>query len=193
MSARINIASKETLHSGWSRLTRVTLDYTRDDGTTQRLEREIFDHGHAACVLLFDPARETVVLIRQFRLPAYLDGDDGWITEVCAGLLDDDDPETCARREAIEETGHEVDGLTLAFTVMTSPGSVTEKVSCFIGTYHDRSRIAEGGGLHHEGEEIDVLEMPLDDALAMVRSGEIVDAKTVMLLQHLELERLRAR
>lgn len=193
MTDRIRIIDTQTLHKGWSRLTRTRLDYLRPDGTWQRQEREVFDHGHAAAVLLHDPVRDTVLLTRQFRLPVHLNGADGWIIEVCAGLLDGDDPETCARREALEETGHAIDQLEFAFSAVMSPGSLTESVSCFVGTFHDGTRQGDGGGLPHEGEDIEVIEMPFSEALDAIATGAIFDAKTIMLLQYLALRRAGQR
>jgi nudix-type nucleoside diphosphatase (YffH/AdpP family) len=189
MSERVKIIGQEILSRGWSTLTNFTLDYTRRDGTVQRLKREIYDHGSAAAMLLFDPQRDTVLLVRQYRFPPVLNGDDPDMLEVCAGLLDGDDPRTCAIREAIEETGHEPDAVRHVCDVYTSPGSVTEKISLFIGHYHAGTQRNEGGGLAEEGEEIELVELPLAKAMAMIADGRIMDLKTVALLQRLALQR----
>lgn len=189
MTERVRILDTETLYKGWGHYTRMTIDYRRRNGEVQRLHREIYDHGNAAALLLVDPERDTVLLVRQFRLPPTLNGDDGDLLEACAGLLDDDTPEHAAAREAIEETGHEPIELRHIGDVYASPGSLTEKLSLFIGRYGADTRRTAGGGLESEGEEIELVELPVREALAMVRDGRIVDAKTVILLQRLALER----
>jgi len=186
-NARIRINQTETLSNGWLKITRNHFDYLRADGTWQHTIREIHDHGHAAAVLLRDPVRKTVILTRQFRLPAFLSGDDGFLVEVAAGLLDDDDPATCAMREAEEETGYRPLNLRFAFRAYMSPGAVTECMHCFIADYDGDLRPSPGGGLESEGEDIEILELPFDEALAMIARGEIIDAKTIMLLQHAAL------
>jgi len=146
------------------------------------------DRGNGAALLLFDPRRRTVVLTRQFRLPAFLNGSaDGMLVEACAGLLDGEDPETCIRREAEEETGYRVRQPRKVFEAYMSPGSVTEKLHFFVAEYEPQDRIRDGGGLAHEGEDIEVIEIPLAEALAGIASGAIQDGKTVMLLQHVAL------
>lgn len=188
--ARYSIVDKQTLSGGWVRLSRYTIDYTRSDGTVQRLLREVHDHGIAAAVLLFDPIRDTVLLVRQFRLPVALNGDAADLLEACAGLLDPgEDPATAASREALEETGHVPRALVHVCDVYASPGTLTEKVALFLGQYDAGTRHADGGGLFEEGEEIELVELGLAEALAMVADGRIIDAKTVILLQHLALRR----
>lgn len=189
MSERVRILSSQVLSEGWSTLTRYDVDYTRADGQTQRLLREAYDHGHAAAVLLHDPERDCVVLVRQFRFAAHMAGGPDFLVEVVAGLLDDDAPEACARRECMEEAGVTLTGLEPAFTIFVSPGSITEKIHCFVGRYRGPVAAASGFGVLHEGEDIDVIEMGFDAAFAMIASGEIVDAKTILLLQHLALAR----
>ena len=166
-------------------------DYHRGDGTWQRQDREVFDRGHAAAVLPIDPARGTVLLVRQFRLPAFLAGHAAPLVEVIAGALDGDAPEVCARREAMEEAGCELGDLKQVFHCFMSPGAVTERMHLFAATYSSASRTAKGGGLVDEGEDIEVLELPLAHALAMVESGEIADAKTILLLQWAQMGSLR--
>lgn len=189
MTSPVRIVADELLAREWGSLRSYTIDYTRRDGGVQRLRREVYDHGLAAAVLLHCPETDKVMLVRQFRLPPYLVGRDGFLLEACAGLLDDDPPDECARREAREETGIEVKELRHAFDTFVSPGSLTELISCFIGAYDATSRTATGGGLAHEGEDIEIVEIGLDDALAMTRDGRIIDAKTIALLQYLALER----
>lgn len=187
MRDKVKIVGEQVLSHNWGRLTRYEIDYRRADGTSQTLMREVYDRGNAAVILLVDPARETVVLTRQFRFPVQLGGDDAALVEACAGLLDGMAPEACARKEAEEETGYRVGAVVHLFDSYMSPGSVLEKLSFFMGSYDATSRISAGGGLAEEGEEIEVLELPLSAAIAMVGAGEIVDAKTIMLLQYAAL------
>lgn len=190
MTRTIPIRSETILSRGWGTLSLYEIDYAHSDGSRQVLKREVYDHGHAAAVLLHDPDRDTIVLVRQFRLPTQLNGSDPYVIEVCAGLLDGDDPETCVRREAREETGLSVSKLRYLFTAIASPGSLTETVACFIGTYQGPAATGTGNGLMHEGEDIEVLELNFEVAFSMIGSGEITDAKTIMLLQALKLEKL---
>lgn len=187
MHDKIRLIGTEILSNDWGRLTRVTLDYRRDDGTVQRLRRENYDHGNAASILLFNPTRSTVLLVRQFRYPVLANGDPAFLLEACAGLLDGDDPLTCARREALEETGHEPKNIAHVSDIYMSPGSVQEKVSLFLGHYDETTYRNLGGGLVEEGEEVEVVEMDLGDAVAACGDGRIVDGKTIILLQHLRL------
>lgn len=187
MTDKITLIGTEVLSEAWGRLTRATLDYRRDDGTVQRLFRENYDHGNAAAILLFDPTRRTVLLVRQFRYPVFANGDPAFLLEACAGLLDGDDPLTCARREALEETGHEPQNIVHVSDIYMSPGSVQEKVSLFVGHYNETTYRHIGGGLAEEGEELEVIEMGLDDAMAACGDGRITDGKTVVLLQHARL------
>lgn len=189
MRDRVRVLDEELLSDNWGRLTKYEIEFQRRDGDWQRQRREVYDRGHAAAILLHDPARDTVILTRQFRFPVYLDGAEPGLIEVCAGLLEGDDPQTCARKEAEEEAGYRPDAVTHLFDAYMSPGSVNEKISFFVGTYTPASRVNGGGGLAHEGEDIEVLEMPLSQALGLIRTGGIVDAKTIMLLQHLALSR----
>ncbi|MBB3608981.1 NUDIX domain-containing protein [Rhizobium sp. BK602] len=187
--ASVEIVGEKTLSDGWTRLSTYDIDYTDSEGETHRLKREIYHRTPAACILLYDPKRETVVLVRQFRLPAHLTGFPGWMIEVPAGLLDGDHPEEAIRREAIEETGFRVRDVRFLFKIFTSPGSVTEIIHFFAAIVDTTDRVAAGGGLADEHEDIEVLEVRLNDAVAMIESGEIYDAKTVMLLQWAALNR----
>jgi len=189
MDERIKLVGIETLSKAWGTLTRATLDYRRLDGTWHTQTREVYDHGNAAAIILFDAARRTVLLLRQYRYPVSLNGDPAWLIEACAGLLDGDDKLTGVMREALEETGHQPRDVQFLFDAYMSPGSLTERLSLFVGHYDASTRIAAGGGLESEGEEIELLEMGLDEALALIRSGGIIDAKTIMLLQWVALNR----
>ena len=192
-SARIRNISVEVLSDDWYVLRKARFEFLRRDGSWHPQEREAYDRGNGAVILLHDPDRATVLLTRQFRWPAYAnDHPDGMLIEACAGLLDDDDPETAIRREVREETGVEVGEVRTLFTAYMSPGSVTERLYFYYASYTSNQRRNEGGGIVDEGEDIEVVELEVDQALAMVRSGEIVDAKTIMLLQWLAIERADA-
>lgn len=185
----VKLLEVQVLSDNWYVLRKVTCSLRRRDGQWQTMSREAYDRGNGAALLLFDPRRSTVVLTRQFRLPAFLNGCvDGLLIETCAGLLDGDDPETCIRREAEEETGYRVRQPRKVFEAYMSPGSVTEKLHLFVAEYEPGDRIRSGGGLEGEGEDIEVIEMPLADALAGIANGTIQDGKTIMLLQHVALE-----
>src|SRR3990167_1377242 len=182
---RIKIVDTQILSDNWYVLKKTTFDYLRRDGSWQRQSRETYDRGNGAVLLLFNARKSTVVLTRQFRFPTWVNGNaNGMLIEACAGLLDGDDPHTCVRREAEEETGYRVRAPRKLFEAYMSPGSVTEKLHFFIAEYEPQDRIRTGGGLAHEGEDIEVIEMPLAEALAGIGSGVIEDGKTVMLLQH---------
>ena len=188
MKPRVVIEKVEPLSHRWAKLDRYTIRYTRSDGREDVLVREVHDHGHGATVLPYDVRRGTVLLVRQFRLPAWLHDHDGFIIETCAGLLDGDDPAQCAKREAEEELGFRLANLRFMTTVYMTPGAVTERLSLFIADYDHDSRIGAGGGEAHEGEDIEVLEIPFDEMRQMVKDGRITDAKTVMLSLFLERE-----
>ena len=189
---RIRIVAEQTVARGWGLLKATTFAFQRRTGEWQTLRRETYDCGHGAAVLPYDPARGTVLLIRQFRFPAFYNGEDGFLIEVPAGKLDADDPEACARKEAEEETGYAISDLHKVTEAYASPGSVTEKLTLFTARYDAGSRVAAGGGLVEEGEDIEVLEIGLPAALDMIASGAIADAKTIILLQHLALKGLTA-
>ncbi|PLP61114.1 GDP-mannose pyrophosphatase [Mesorhizobium loti] len=187
MDDRIRIRSQEILSDDWAILKKTTFDYRRRDGAWETQVRQTYDRGDGAAILPFDPERGTVLLVRQFRWPAFVTGHKEPLIEACAGLLDKDDAETCIRKEAEEELGYRLNGVKLLFTPYMSPGSVTEKLWLFAARYSPADRISEGGGAPEEGEDIEVLEMPVGDAMAAISDSRIIDAKTILLLQHLKL------
>jgi nudix-type nucleoside diphosphatase (YffH/AdpP family) len=187
---RVKIRNVEVLSNNWYLLQKTTFDYRRSDGVWQTLTRETYDRGNGATILLYNRERRSVILIRQFRFPAYGNGHDGFLIETAAGLLDQASPEERIKAEVEEETGYRVAQVHKVFEAFMSPGSVTEKLYFFIAEYDPASRIGDGGGLQAEGEDIQVLELPLEQALQMVSSGEIADGKTIMLLQYAQLHLL---
>ena len=190
MNSRVKIVDKKILSDNWYTLNKVTFDYTRNDGTVLRQEREAYDRGNGSTILLYNRAKRTVVLTRQFRMPTYLNGnEDGFLIEACAGLLEMDNAEDCIRKETEEETGYRVSNVKKIFESYMSPGSVTEILYFFIAEYEDNMKINEGGGTD-EGEDIEVLEIPFQKALEMITTGEIKDAKTIMLLQYAQIHHL---
>jgi GDP-mannose pyrophosphatase NudK len=183
---RVKITDVTVLSDNWYVLRKASFEFQHSDGHWTSEHREAYDRGNGATVLLFDRVRRTVILTRQFRMPAYLNGlADGMLIETPGGLMDDGDEEalTTIRRELEEETGYVVQDLTQIYDVYMSPGSVTERVVFFTGAYSDAHRTADGGGHAHEGEDIEVLELALDEAAAMIADGRIRDGKTIMLLQ----------
>ena len=188
---RVRIRQVETLADDWYILRKYTFDQRRADGTWQTVSREAYDRGNGAVVLPYDRARGTVVLTRQFRLPAFVNGHpDGMLLEAPAGLLDAEAPEEAVRREAEEETGFRLRRVEPVMEAFMSPGSVTERLHFFVAEYDRGDRASGGGGSAAEGEDIEVLELPLHEALAMVDRGEIADGKTIMLLYHVALKGL---
>jgi nudix-type nucleoside diphosphatase (YffH/AdpP family) len=181
---RVRLRELTILSDAWYTLKRATYDFQHSDGTWSEQRREVYDRGNGATILLRDETRDTVLLTRQFRMPAYLNGHpDGMLIETPAGLLDGDDVETAIRREAEEETGYRVESVERIGEYFMSPGSVTERIAFFTGSYRAEERVSPGGGVKGEGEDIEVLEVTLAEAIAMVDRGEIVDAKTVLLLR----------
>ena len=179
----VRVIDVELLAAGWHVLRRTTIEYRGADGVWSRQQRETYDRGNGATVLLYNRELRTVLLTRQFRYPVYVNGHpDGMLIETAAGLLDDDVPATAIRREASEETGVQIGELEHVYDVYMSPGSVTERIHFFAAPYDAASRTGAGGGLAHEGEDIDVLEVDFDESLAMIRDGRIQDAKAIMLL-----------
>jgi nudix-type nucleoside diphosphatase (YffH/AdpP family) len=186
-SERVRIVETRVLSDNWYTLKTTTFDFRRSDGSWQRQQRETYDRGNGAVVLLYQRETRRVVLTRQFRFPAYVNGHDGMLVEAAAGLLDDATPEERIRLEAEEETGYRIHDVRKVFEAFMSPGSVTEKLHFFIAEYDASTKVGDGGGLEGEGEDIEVVEVAFDEALAMIDRGEIVDAKTIMLLQHAAL------
>jgi nudix-type nucleoside diphosphatase (YffH/AdpP family) len=185
---RVRIVEQHVLADDWFVLKKNIFDYRHSNGQWQRLQRETYDRGDGVALLLFNRALGTVVLTRQFRFPAYANGlADGMLVEACAGLLDNEAPEVAIQREVQEETGFAVRTPRKVFEAFMSPGSVTERLHFFVAEYDAGDRLGAGGGNASEGEDIEVLELPLDRALAMIGSGEIQDGKTIMLLQHAAL------
>jgi GDP-mannose pyrophosphatase NudK len=185
MSFNIEIIKDKILSDNYFVLRNITYDLTRSSGEVIRHKREVYDRGNGATILLYSPAKLNVVLVRQFRVATWVNGNqDGRLIETCAGLLDDDEPEDCIRKEAVEETGYEVRNVRKVFELYMSPGGVTELVHFFIAEYDESQRANAGGGV--EDEDIEVLELPFAQALAMVKNGEIRDGKAVILLQYLQ-------
>jgi nudix-type nucleoside diphosphatase (YffH/AdpP family) len=184
---RVEILDRQVLADDWAVLTKYTIRYTRADGTVQTLPRETYDRGDGATILPYDPDRGTVLLGRQFRLTAYLNGHDDLLIEAAAGLLDKADPVTRIRAETEEELGLRLTDVRQIWDVFMSPGSVTERLFFFVGRYSAADRITAGGGVAAEGEEIEVLELPIAEALDRVADGTIRDAKTIMLVQYAAL------
>ncbi len=190
LSERVRIEKVEVLANDWSTLKKTTLAFQRRDGSWQTLTRETYDRGHGATLLLYNRPRKTVLLTRQFRYPVFVNGGDELLIEACAGLLDARDPEEAIRSEVEEELGIRVARVTRVLESYMSPGSVTEKLTFFVAEYEDSQRVGEGGGLAQEGEDIESLELPFTEALAMVERGEIVDGKTIMLLLYAQWKQL---
>jgi nudix-type nucleoside diphosphatase (YffH/AdpP family) len=184
MEERVRIRKVETLSDDWYVLRKTTFDLLRSDGTWQQQSRETYDRGNGATILLYNLERRTVVLTRQFRFPAFVNGHSGLLIETPAGLLDRASPQDRIKAEVEEETGYRVDNVRKILEAFMSPGSVTEKLYFFVAEYDNDSKAAAGGGNHAEGEDIEVLELSIDDAMKAIDSGEIADGKTIMLLQY---------
>lgn len=187
----IKVTDTKLLSDNWYILNKVTFDYQKKDGKVETHIREVYDRGNGAAILLYNTLKKTVVLTRQFRLPTYLNGNKtGMMIEVCAGLLDQDNAEQAVIRETEEETGYRLKKVEKVIETYMSPGSVTEILYLFVGEYDETMKVNEGGGLDAEQENIEVLEYTFDEAYAMIGSGEITDAKTIMLLQHAKIKGL---
>ncbi len=187
-SDRIRIKDERVLSKNYGTLKSTTFEWRRNDGRWQTMTRDVFDRGNAAAILPYNLKRRTVILTRQFRLPTYVNGYDDLLIEAVAGLLDNAAPEDRIRAEAEEEIGYRLHHVHKLFEAFMSPGAVTEKIHFFVAEYESEMRIGSGGGLAGEGEDIEVLELPIEDALAMVEDGRIVDAKTIILLQYAALK-----
>ena len=190
-NSHVKIINREILSSNWYTLRKITYEYLKKDGNWQSQSREAYDRGNGAVILLYNVSIKTVILIRQFRMPTFINGNSsGMLIEACAGLLDKDNAEDCIKRETEEETGYKINAVKKVMEVYMSPGSVTEMLHFFIAEYSHAMKVTEGGGIAHEQEEIDVLELPMEQAMQMIETGEIKDAKTIMLLQHLRLKNI---
>ena len=182
---------KKVLSDNWYILNKYTYEYQKDDGSWETQQREAYDRGNGAAILLYNKKKGTIVLTKQFRMPTYVNGnEDGMMVEVCAGLLDGLNPEECIKKEVEEETGYQIDRVRKVFESYMSPGSVTEILYFFVGEYEEKMRVNEGGGAEDETENIEVLELDFESALGMIASGEIRDAKSIMLLQYAKIHQL---
>ena len=191
---KVKIIKDEILSDNWYTLRKITFTRRLNNGSWQEQSREAYDRGNGATILLYNPVQQSVILTRQFRLPTFVNGNpSGMLIEACAGLLDKENAEDCIRRETEEETGYKISAVRKVFELYMSPGSVTEILHFFVAEYSRDMKVNEGGGADHEQEDIEVLEMPYDKALEMIKTGEIKDAKTVVLLQYLKLEKLLER
>lgn len=190
-NSKIKILQTEILSDNWYTLNKITFEKTNSNGSVQTQSREAYDRGNGATILLYNKDLNTVILTKQFRLPTYINGNsDGMLIETCAGLLDNDNPEECIKRETEEETGYKISKVEKVFESYMSPGSVTEILHFFIAEYSKEMKMGEGGGLEEEGEDIEVLELSFDEALTMIDTGAIKDAKTIMLLQHVRVKNI---
>lgn len=188
---KIEILKTDLLSDNWYILNKVSFKYQKEDQTIETQIREVYDRGNGAGILLYNTQQKSIILIRQFRLPSYLNGNEtGMMIEVCAGLLDKDNPEQCIIRETEEETGYRVKKVRKVFETYPTPGAVTEILHLFVGEYDQSMKISQGGGIASEQENIEVLEMPFAEALGMIETGEIKDAKTIMLLQYAQINKL---
>lgn len=188
---RVKNITLEVLSDNWYTLRKAAFDFQKKNGTWQRQYREAYDRGNGATILLYNPEQRTVILTRQFRMPTYLNGNEtGMLIEACAGLLDKDNPEDCIRRETEEETGYKVTDVRKVFEAYMSPGSVTEMLHFFVAEYTNDHKIHDGGGLEDEQEDIEVLEIPFDQALEMIKTGEIKDGKTITLLYYARVNQI---
>jgi nudix-type nucleoside diphosphatase (YffH/AdpP family) len=187
LAQRVRLRNVELLSDDWYVLKKTTFDWLRADGQWQTMSRETYDRGNGATLLPYHRERRMVVLTRQFRYPVFASGHGELLIEAPAGLLEEASPEERIRAEVEEETGYRVGEVRKVFEAYMSPGSVTEKLHFFVAEYTRDMRVGTGGGLADEGEDIEVLELPLDEAVAMIEDGRIVDAKTIMLLQYARL------
>ncbi len=191
MIDKVRIVNTEILSNNWYTLKKITYEFAKPDGSKQMHTREAYDRGNGATILLYNKEQQTVILTKQFRLPTFINGNEnGMLIEACAGLLDKDNPEDCIRRETEEETGYKIKDIEKVFEAYMSPGSVTEMLYFFIAAYSSSMKINEGGGLEHEQENIEVLEVDFEKAYEMIGTGEIKDGKTIMLLQYIKLNQV---
>lgn len=191
MNSKVRNIKTELLSDNWYTLNNINFDYQLQNGTWVNQSRESYDRGNGATILLYNIEKRTIILIEQFRMPSYLNGNkSGMIIETCGGLLDGDDPVTCIIKETEEEVGYKISNVKKVFEAYMSPGAVTEIIYFFVGEYNENMRVGKGGGLVSEQEEIEVLELNFERALNMIESGEIRDAKTIMLLQYAQIHKL---
>jgi GDP-mannose pyrophosphatase NudK len=188
MNKDVKITKTEVLSDNWYTLRKITFEYKNKNGEVITQTREAYDRGNGATILLYNQEKRSVILTRQFRLPTFTNGNEtGMMIEACAGLLDQDNAEDCIRMETEEETGYQIKDVKKVFEAYMSPGSVTEILYFFIAAYSKDMKVGEGGGVDHEQENIEVLELSFEQTLEMISNGEIKDAKTIMLIQHLRL------
>ena len=182
---------REILSDNWYTLNKYTFEYQKPDGTWETQNREAYDRGNGAAILLYNSKKGSVILTNQFRMPTYVNGnDDGMMIEVCAGLLDGDNPADCVRKESEEETGYKISKVEKVMQTYMSPGSVTEILYLFVGEYDESMKVSDGGGAADETENIEVMEIDFQKALQMITTGEIKDAKTILLLQYAQINSL---
>jgi len=187
----VQIVQTEILSDNWYTLRKITFEIEKPDGATETQSKEAYDRGNGAVILLYNKSQNSVVLTRQFRLPTYINGNKtGMLIEACAGLLEQESPDECIKREAMEETGYNVSNVKKIFEAYMSPGSVTEILHFFVAEYSKTDLLHSGGGVKEEEEDIEVLELAFKDVLSMIESGEIMDAKTIMLLQYAQIHGL---
>lgn len=192
MINNVKILRSELLSDDKYILKKITYEYVKEDGSRHEKVNEVYDRGNAAAILLYNKEQNTVILTKQFRLPSFINGNQsGMLVEACAGMLDGDSPEDCAKREAEEETGYKVSEVKKIFDAYMSPGSITEIIHFFIGNYTKDMKVNEGGGVEDEEENIDVMEIGFQEAVDMMEAGKILDAKTIILLQYVKLHELR--
>ncbi len=190
MVNKVNIKKTELLSNDYNSLKKITLDIKGKDGRWEEQVREVYDKDSGATILLYNTTKKTVILTKQFRIPIYVNekgNHNGMMIEACAGLLEGLSPKETAIKEALEETGYQISELEYLFEAYMVPGTVTEKVYFFIAPYNEAQKVNSGGGLEEEGEDIEVLEIPFEEAYQMIFTGEITDGKTIMLLQHLKI------
>ena len=191
MNPKVKNVKTELLSNNWYTLNNIHFDYQLKNGVWVNLSRESYDRGNGATILLYNTKKRTIVLIQQFRMPSFVNGNkSGMMIETCAGVLDGDDPMTCIIKETEEETGYRIANVKKVFESYMSPGAVTEIIHFFIAEYDDKMKVSDGGGLASENEDIEILEIDFNKALQMVKSGEIKDAKTIMLLQYAQINKL---
>ena len=191
MTHGIKVTQSEILSDHWYTLRKVTYDFQKKEGNWETHEREVYDRGNGATILLYNPETKKIILTRQFRLPTFVNGNkSGLLIEACAGLLDADNPEDCIRKETEEETGYKVTDVKKIFESYMSPVSVTEILYFFVAKYTREMKVSDGGGIAEEQENIEVLELDFEDAYAMINEGAIKDGKTIMLLQYAKINEL---